>query len=157
MSFDTQYSRCAKHIDFSSVPGEQYKSEFVGHYTSDGVLELEKTGEYDLQERIQADKYACDINSIVARFRAGDESVLSRVQGSFGDFTGLPKTYAEVLNLSLKAKSDFDSLPIEYKQKFNNSFEEFMSGLGSDDWLEKMDMLKKNDVIVKEGVDNVES
>ncbi len=157
MSFDTQYSRCAKHIDFISEPGEQYKTEYVGHYTTDGVLELEKTGEYDFQERIQADKYACDINAIVARFRAGDESVLSRVQGSYGDFTGLPKTYAEVLNLSLKAKADFDRLPVEYKQKFNNSFEEFMSGLGSDDWLVKMDMLKQNDEIVKDGVDKVES
>lgn len=157
MAFDNQFARCVKHVDFFSEPGEQYKTEYVGHYTSDGVLELEKTGEYDFQEKIQADKYACDINAIVARFKAGDESVLSRVQGSYGDFSKLPKTYAEVLNLSLKAKADFDRLPVEYKNKFNNSFEQFMSSLGSDEWFDKMDMIKKSDEVVKEGVDTVES
>lgn len=126
--------RVEKPERFCSVSGERYKDTFVGQYDDDGQIVLKSTGTIDLQEMIQADKYACDINTIVKRYAAGDTDVLHRVQGSFLDVSTLPTSYAEYLNLSIRMKSDYDSLPVDIKAKFGNSFENYMIKFGSEDW-----------------------
>lgn len=126
--------RFEKPERFCSVAGERYKDTFIGQYDENGQIVLKSTGTIDLQEKIQADKYACDINTIVKRYAAGDTDVLYRVQGSFIDVSTMPKSYAEYLNLSIRMKSDFDSLPVDVKANFGNSFENYMLQFGTDDW-----------------------
>lgn len=126
--------RMEKPERFCSVTGERYKETFIGQYDDDGQIVLKSTGTIDLQEQIQADKYACDINVIVKRYAAGDTDVLHRVQGSFLDVSTLPTSYAEYLNLSIRMKNDYDALPVDVKAKFGNSFENYMIKFGSEDW-----------------------
>lgn len=134
---------------FCSESGERYKESFIGQYDENGQIVLKSTGTIDLQEKIQADKYACDINTIVKRYAAGDTDVLHRVQGSFIDVSSMPKSYAEYLNLSIRLKSDYDTLPVDIKSKFGNSFENYMLKFGSDDWYNALGIDLPETTIVK--------
>lgn len=141
--------RFEKRERFCSVSGERYKETFLGQYDDNGQIVLKSTGTIDLQEKIQADKYACDINTIVKRYAAGDTDVLHRVQGSFIDVSTMPKSYAEYLNLSIHLKSDYDTLPAEVKAKFGNSFENYMLKFGSDDWCKALGIEEYGNMVVK--------
>lgn len=93
---------------------------------------------------------SCDIHYILKRFANGEMDVLSKVQGAFGDFTNLPKNFAEVMNLTIDAQNHFDSLPVEVKQKFDNNFVQYMQSFGSDDWAMKVGLVKDQPAVSSE-------
>lgn len=107
-----------------------------------GRKNLEKVGETNVYEKIQADKDSCDINKIIARFVAGDTSALDRVKGMYMDTTDFPENYAEFLQRQQDANKLFDRLPLDTKEAFNNSADEFWSQFGSESWANKLGLLK---------------
>lgn len=139
LNFPTQFER---QRVFSNV-GSPIKTTFQLHYNEDGTEDLVESGTIDLYAMIQADADTVDIYNIVKRFENGDPSVLSRVQGTYGDFTEMPKNYAEVLNVAIKARADFDSLPVETRANFNHSFEQYLSTVGQEGWFEKLGIKKE--------------
>lgn len=120
-----------KHISFKTNSGTKviptYEYKFV-----DGIKTLVKTGETDIYSLIQAHAPEADIHNILAKFLNGDDSVLNKVVGTFGDFTDCPTTYAEMFDRVQKCKNIFDTLPVDLKEKFDNSYEKFWSDFGSD-------------------------
>ena len=94
---------------------------------NDGHIVLEEIGVKNLPEYIDSFRESCDINNLVARFNAGDVSALSRAQGAFFDATQLPHTYAEMLNTVINAENTFNSLPLEVREKFDNSYVKWLS------------------------------
>ena len=94
---------------------------------NDGHIELEVIGVKNLPEYIDSFRESCDINNLVARFNAGDVTALSRTQGAFFDATQLPHTYAEMLNTVINAEQTFNSLPIDIREKFDNSYVKWLS------------------------------
>lgn len=52
--------------------------------------------------------------------------------------TDFPKNMADALNRINQAEEMFKALPLETRQKFDCSFEQFLAQSGSDDWLSKM-------------------
>lgn len=129
--FDTQYD---KRPRVYSCPGCRMKDTYTAKVDSNGVLDLQKTGQESLYDYIQSFKDSCDINTIVKRFAAGDVDVLSKKQGTYGDFTNLPSTYAEMLNIVIAGENMFNDLPVEIRAKFHHSFREWMASM--DDWPE---------------------
>lgn len=104
-----------------------------------GDFELVETGKRDLYGEIQSHRDSCDIYVLLNRYQKGDLEALSRVQGSYGDFTEMPKTFAEVLNAMIAGEQMFNSLPLHVRQKFDFSLEKFMLGMDNmPDWLEKV-------------------
>ena len=73
----------------------------------DGCLTIEESGVFDLQEQINANASSCDINVLVARYNAGDLTALSRRQGMFGDFTSVPDSYRQALEIVKGFESAF--------------------------------------------------
>lgn len=63
-----------------------------------------------------------DINNIIKRYQATgfliDPSVSRSRQAMFGDFSSVPDA-AEFYQRMIQAQADFDSLPIEIRQRFN--------------------------------------
>lgn len=120
----------------------------------DGTLELKKSGEKDLYSEIQSHKASTDINEIIRRFtETGDISVFQVREGTYGDFTEMPKTYAEMFQRMIDAEIAFNSLPTDVKEKFNNNVTEFLAAMGT----EKMDeIFKPSETVVtpdeKEGL-----
>lgn len=94
---------------------------------NDGHIVLEEIGIKNLPEYIDSFRESCDINNLVARFNAGDVTALSRTQGAFFDATALPHTYAEMLNTVINAEKTFNSLPLETREKFDNSYVKWLS------------------------------
>lgn len=94
---------------------------------NDGHIILESIGVKNLPEYIDSFRESCDINNLVARFNAGDVTALSRAQGAFFDATQLPHTYAEMLNTVINAEQTFNSLPLDIREKFDNSYIKWLS------------------------------
>lgn len=142
--------------DRFSVAGSPEKVLYAPIVKDDGTIELKESGKENLQEYIDSFAEECDINVIVAKFAAGDIGVLNQRVGTFGDFTKLPKTFAEMLQLQIDSKKYFDGLPVEIKQMFNNDCNQFFAQTGTKEWYEIMNSMypqneKTEDIVVEKG------
>lgn len=108
------------------------------YYDDRGVLDIRPSGKVNTYLEIQSHADSVDINVILARYKNGETDVLNKVQGFFGDFSNMPKTYAEMLNLVLSGERFFDSLSTDIKDKFNHSFEQFLVQYGTKEFEEKI-------------------
>lgn len=134
-NFRTQFDA---HPPVYQPPGNPEKLIYSPRYTDDGVLDLVVTGKENLYDYIQSHKESTDIHVLLTRFANGEEDVLSRMQGFYADVTSMPKTYAEVLNAVIVGEETFARLPVEIKQKFDNSFAVWLSSMDSPDFAERM-------------------
>lgn len=135
ISFPTMYSQRERlHCN----AGNREKIEYSPKFKKDGTWVLEETGKSNLYAEIQSHAESCDINNIVRRYAMGEVDVLQRVQGAFGDFTQFPKNLAEQLNAINDAKAQFDSLPIEIKEKFGQNYVQFFEQFGTKEFYEKL-------------------
>ena len=124
MDFPTMYDpRDPVYAD----PGAADVPIYSPSVDNDGHIELDVIGVKNLPEYIDSFRESCDINNLVARFNAGDVTALSRAQGAFFDATQLPHTYAEMLNTVTNAEQTFNSLPLEVREKFDNSYVKWLS------------------------------
>lgn len=139
MEFKTQYSSRER---IHSCSGSRVKKLYTGRYDANGRVVLEEKGTEDLYAYIQSFADSVDINVILARFSNGDTEALSRAQGFYADVTDFPTNMADALNRINECEEMFRSLPLEVRQKFDCSFEQFLSQSGTDDWLEKMGMVE---------------
>lgn len=137
MTFPTQYT---KHERVYAHLGSPVRTLYGGRYDANGRVVLEEKGKENLYDYIQSFRDSVDLNVILARFSNGDTEALSKAQGFYADVTDFPKTMADALNRINECEEMFKSLPLEVRQKFDCSFEQFLSQSGSADWLEKMGM-----------------
>lgn len=137
MQFDTRYRPQVRKI---SEPGTIEKLTYSPRFDKEGRLVLEPTGRENTYEYIQSFKDSVDIHKIMERFQAGDPTALQRAQGFYADLSGVPETYADMLNLVSAGREAFDSMPAETKEKFGNSFERWLSTAGTAEWLQIMQL-----------------
>lgn len=135
MKFNTQYDRRAPVYQ---EPGSGIKVVYSPRYSDKGVLDLVATGSENLYDYIQSHKESTDIHVLLERFVNGEDDVLSRMQGFYADVTSMPKTYAEVLNAVIVGEETFARLPIDVKQRFDNSFAVWLSSMDKPDFSERM-------------------
>lgn len=136
MDFPTFYAQRPER-SHSNV-GSRYHDVYTPVYDLNGVLDLEVSGQDDIYDMIQSYAESCDINVLLARYAAGDTTVLSQRQGLYIDALGLPHTYAEMLNAVVAAESTFNSLPVDVRAQFGHSFECFLAELDKPETLEKL-------------------
>lgn len=123
-------SRLNRPVTICSPIGNGERSIFEERIV-DGVKHLVVTGKENLKEFIEASKAETLISNIMKRFESGDINVLSRVQGFYGDVTSMPDNLAECQNLLIKLENQFNSLPVETKAKFDNSFNKYVKDVSS--------------------------
>lgn len=134
-----------------SNPGSDMVADFVSVYDEDGKRKVVKSGYYSLYDEIQSYRESCDLKSILARYvQTGDESLLKRREAVFADVTLMPKTYAEMLQLSNAAENLFKALSPDKREIFNNNPDEFLASFGTDKFNEVMG-IKENDNVIKDG------
>lgn len=120
-------------------PGDPVKVVYSPVFDKDGNLELKPSGKENLYDFIQSHAESCDIHVILERFARGDITALSKVQGTYGDFTTIPKTYADLLNAVIQGEAYFMSLPVETRAKFDHDFHKWMAGMDDmPSWLSAM-------------------
>lgn len=99
------------------------------------IKEKGKTNIYDIiQESLEQSK----IENIIRRATEGDMGALAIMNGEYVDMTDVPQTLAEAQNFVIKAKQEFDSLPINVRRQFNMSPEQYIAEYGHSTWLEKL-------------------
>lgn len=141
-----------------SNPGSSKHPLFKPVVDKDGSIDLEIYGYEDTNEIIQSFAESCDISIILNSAANGDFSGLNAVQGIYGDFTSMPKTYAEMLQLQLDAKKAFDGLSTDIKNRFDNDVNKFLASAGEDDWMKKLgvDITEKGDTTLDNNVPKAE-
>lgn len=149
-----------RHFDGSIVsnPGDSKHPLYKPIVDKDGSIDLEVYGYEDTNEIIQSYAESCDITVILNQAANGDLGGLNAVQGVYGDFTGMPKTYAEMLQLQLDAKKAFDGLSTDIKNRFDNDVNKFLASAGEEDWMKKLgvDISEKGDIPLDNNVSKAE-
>lgn len=141
---------------FVSSSGSRFREKFHGVVQEDGRIELVSDGFEDVKERMRADAVGTTLPEIIARATAGDPTAFRKDTGWFGDVVGMPKTYAEVLNLVNDGRDRFESLPLEVRERFDFDFNKWFATMGTNDWLDKHGLNKKPEKVeepVKETVE----
>lgn len=131
MEFETRYR---SHQRVNSNPGDPVKVLYSPVFDRKGVMSLEESGRENLYDFIQSHRDSVDLHKILERFASGDVSALQQRSGAFGDFTEMPKTYADLLNTVIAGERTFDSLPRDVREKFGNSFHQWLAQAGSEEW-----------------------
>ena len=140
MKYDTIDTKQAENSKYRTNTGEPTLDIYEYKVDKEGVRELVKTDRKEnVYARIQADYDATDINKLMARFALGDSSALDQRDGFYGDATKLPSTYAEMFDRVEECKRFFNSLPVDLKQSFGNSYEMFFASYGTDEFNKKFD------------------
>lgn len=113
--------------------GDRFVTTYKPHFENDGTMNLKESGRVDLYEEIQSHKASTDINTIIKKFTmTGDESLFQVRQAYYGDFSEMPKTYAEMFQRVVDAENLFNGLPPEVRSQFNNNLSEFLSSFGTE-------------------------
>lgn len=154
--FRSQYGL---HDRVRQPAGSRIKTLYAPRINDDGTFDLVEKGKHDLYAEIQSHAESVDIHVLLDRYKNGEVDVLSRVQGAYGDFTGMPKTYAEMFQRIEDGKQWFYSLPVETRAAFNHDFTQFMSAMDKPDFFERISVAYTNEVKddVKEEVNVSES
>lgn len=129
--------------DIFSNPGSPIHDIYSPVVKEDGSIELEVTGKENTDDYIQSFLESCDINVIVSRIENGEVDLLNKYVGQYGDFSDMPKSYAEVLQLQIDSANLFNSLPIEIKQKFDNDANKFFAQSGTEEWYKNLGFVEK--------------
>lgn len=126
-------------------PGSPIHQLYAPKVDNDGNITLVEAGVENTDDYINSFAEETDINILISRMQNGDMSMLNS-PGVYGDFTKMPKTYAEVLQLQIDSKRLYDSLPADIKQKFDHDSNKFFAQAGTEDWYKKIETVLPDDV-----------
>lgn len=124
-------------------PGNIMEPQYKERYDENGEAYLEQVGEINTYEKIQSYRDEVDPMSILARYEAGDTTVMAN-PGWYIDTSKLPANYIEWRNLMKEQKEKFNALPLEIKNKFGNNFDNWAATAGEPEWLENMGIMPNN-------------
>lgn len=128
--FPTQFTKREKIF---SNPGDRFAPTYKSKVMRDGSIELVQAGKIDVYEKIQSYREECDLHCIIKKYElTGDEKLLNKYQGVFGDFSEAPACLAEYYQRIFDAKDFFNQLPVSVKAEFNHSPEQFFASIGSE-------------------------
>lgn len=123
---------------FVSDPGDPIHIVYAPKVKPNGEIELVESGRENTNDYIQSFAEQCDIHMIAQRVANGEVDLLTRRTGSYGDFTQMPKTFAEALQLQIDSNRLFESLPLEVRKDFNNDPNQFFAQSGTNEWFDKI-------------------
>lgn len=136
------------HKRYHCSAGSRYENLYQEQIDKkSGKKVLVKVGETCVYDTIQADRDSTKIENILHKLAIGDYSVLKQAELTYVDENDFPKDLMEAQNIVVKAKSEFDKFPSEVKELFHNSPEEYVSEIGTDEFIKKM--APYNDSIAK--------
>lgn len=136
VSLSTQYRPVKR---FHANPGSRIKTLYAPQIAKNGTYELVENGTEDLYASIQSHADSVDIHVILDCFSRGDVAALSRMQGVYADVSGVPGTYAEMLNLVIAGETQFASLPLEVRARFDHSYAKWIAAMDNmDEWQKLM-------------------
>lgn len=146
-----EFAKVSNPNDFVSCSGDLFHVNYTSIVNADGTIELVESGKDNIRDYINSFREQTDISFILRQIELGNTDVLNDKQPMYGDFTQMPKSYAEALQLVMDAENRFMELPVDIRNRFDNDFKQWFAQAGSDPWFEKMDsiIIKPDDSEVK--------
>lgn len=133
----TTLSQICDGNSFISSAGSPVKIIYTPAF-SDGQIVLNETGKFDISEFIQAYADSTDMSFILSRLAAGDSSVLNVRNGFYGDSSLLTYDHRAALDTVISAQTYFDNLDKDTRDKFHDSFVEWIQSAGTPEWVSRM-------------------
>lgn len=142
-------------VDVDKKSGEKLKVSgrrytYKVEYDKQGKRHLVISGTEDVYKSIQSFKDDTDIYKIISRYFNGDISAVDPNKGFYADLTGIPKNVHDWFNKTEQAKELYSGLPTDFKIKFGNSINEFMTSLYGNDFESKY-----NDYVASKNPNNI--
>lgn len=140
--FRSAYSGQVRH---TSLTGNGHEPEYEYKVTDEG-RELVKTGETDVYALIQSRLDETKIENIIKRATYDPTTLGSqewRTRETMTDISDMPTNYHEWYGRIKDAEAEFDKLPVEIKNKWDNDVEKYIMAYGTEDWADKMGILPK--------------
>lgn len=102
-----------------------------------GVSELVEAGKENLYQRIQLAAQGNLVLDLIRRAERGDLSAILPVDAPecIVDITNAPTSLMDAENKLIQARSFFDSLPLEVRNKYGNNFNTFLSAVDDGSYL----------------------
>lgn len=153
--FRTSFSRGSQR--YFVDPGRGVRDKMSVVVDKKGFRHLEKVGETDFYEYIQSHKDSVDLKQIIERcVLTGDPTMLQRMQGTYGDYVGIPGDLRSLEHLKMFANDAYNALSDEIKAKLG--FEEFLEGFSTPEKFESLQnvlnpsapILNESEVIIDE-------
>lgn len=137
-----EFAKVSKPADFVSCPGEEYHIIYSPIVKPDGTIVLEVSGKESIKDMINSQLAQTDMSWILKQLSLGNTSVLNQNTPMYGDFTNMPKSNAEFLQMYIDGENAFNKLDPEIRAKFDNDFMQWFATAGTNDWSEKMNLLR---------------
>lgn len=132
-----------EHKHYHAPAGEKIEIRHRAEMDINGRRKLIPDVKINIWDIIQSHAEECEIENIVRRALNGDPFALNKKVGNFMDLTEMPRTIAEAQQLVINLKEQFEKLPADIKQKFDNNAEIFVASYGSEDWADKTGALRR--------------
>ena len=134
---------------FSSA-GDEYSPVYAEDVDKRGVACIVQVSQEKIQDKIEACKEQTLIYNILNSF--DDGTLLNKAHGVYADLSAMPDNIHEAYKSVRDARMIFNGLDDSIKQRFNNSFDEFISSSFLSDFTDKL----RNDSNVVEDNSNNE-
>lgn len=108
---------------FPAPIGSRYAKRY--QKTTDG--ELMEAGVEDVYDSIQKAALGITLNDLIRRAQNGDTNAIGDVVPSYADLSKAPKDLLEAHAMLSNARASYDSLPLELRNSFGNSFDKFIA------------------------------
>lgn len=142
--FRSAYSGQVRH---TSPTGNGHEPKYEYKVTDEG-RELVKTGETDVYALIQSRLDETKIENIIKRATYDPTALGSQdwqASGTMTDISDAPTNYHEWYGRIKDAEDEFDKLPIEVKNKWDNDVEKYIMAYGTQEWADKMGIKEKSE------------
>ena len=140
--FRSAYSGQVRH---TSPTGNGHEPKYEYKVTDEG-RELVKTGETDVYALIQSRLDETKIENIIKRATYDPTALGSqdwRTSETMTDISEAPTNYHEWYGRIKDAEAEFNKLPIEVKNKWDNDVEKYIMAYGTQEWADKMGIAKQ--------------
>ena len=121
-------SRVSNPYGFIASAGESIHTLYTGVWKTNSLV-LVESGTVDLQERIQSQAPLTDLAYMIKRLKLGDNSVLTKRQALYGDFTALPSDGSQLVNTLLTAEYAFNQLPVDERKKHGYDYRSWLASI----------------------------
>lgn len=140
-----------REVKYIANSGSKTRPDYKPTYGKDGKYKLAESGIINSYDDIQSYHDVCDLQQIIAMYNmTGNPDLLNKRHGFYMDITDFPETYAEMQNQMIMAENEFNLLPKEIKEKFNNNVREFFAEMDTEKFNEKINpKIVEKDVIIK--------
>lgn len=128
-----------EHKRYYCSSGSRYETTYQEEISKkSGKKILVPVGKTNVYERIQEDLEQSKIENIINRIAKGDLEVFKEARLTYVDADDFPQSLMDAQNIVVKAKAEFDKMPAEVRELFHNSPEEYVSEIGTKEFIDKL-------------------